>query len=151
MPLNHGFTMTGDEYLSQQMPDLFGPDADHFCQYREHCRWAMKRLLQELITAHVRGAYKFPLLSPHLAYFTSDDSTEYRSWESIAVFSDDDDKPPDVVSDPTPIVISDSEESELDNKESGGASAPEESSSESDDDSKMVLEATRGNVSFSTS
>lgn len=60
MPVDD-FTKTGDEYLAEHLPTLFGPDADHFCQYREHCRWAMKRLLQESITSDITGAYRFLL------------------------------------------------------------------------------------------
>ena len=53
MPINDQFTKTGDDWLAQDLPEWFGPDADHFCVYRDNCRWALKKLLQDSVTSDI--------------------------------------------------------------------------------------------------
>lgn len=53
MPINDQFTKTGDDWLAQDLPEWFGPDADHFCVYRDTCRLALKKLLQDSVTSDI--------------------------------------------------------------------------------------------------
>jgi len=126
------------------MPEAFGAEATHYCKYRDVCAWAILLLSQQentwnitqaLMEATNHAAPDPPIISSESALEAMSD-TRLESGSESAL---------EVISNTKSESSSESESCVVTSE------AMSEDENGSDEDLNVVLETTRGNVTFSTS
>ena len=150
----------------EAIPEAFGPEATHYCRYRDVCAWAIPLISQQentwditqLLTEAINLVAKDPNPSDNLAApdqnqnnlvvpdppviieVMSDTQSESTSESAL-----------EVVSDTKSGSTSESEDCMITSEEMSEDGDDSDEDDSDEDDLNVVLETTRGNVTFSTS
>ena len=139
------YAFTGAEMLIQHISASFASNANHHCEYRDVCSWAIPLLTQQDITWDIMEAHISAVPDPLFPTIDqSDNLVALDSLPGIALESVS-----EVMSEAMSESTSDCDNSPITCDYTEEMSEDEDDSDE--DDSNIVLETTYGNVTFSTS